>query len=75
MGYEYMGHTFWDQETWMYPALLMFRPTLGRSLLDYRVNRLQQAIQIAKNYGFKGEFPYQFKCLKIQQKNKQRTGS
>ena len=56
MGYEYMGHSFWDQETWMYPALLMFHPSLGRSLLNYRVYRLQQAVDIAHKYHFKGEF-------------------
>ena len=56
MGYEYMGHSFWDQETWMYPALLMFHPSLGRSLLNYRVYRLQQAVNIAHKYHFKGEF-------------------
>ena len=54
MGYEYMGHSFWDQETWMYPGLLMFHPGLGRSLLDYRVQRLQPAMEIAKRYNFRG---------------------
>ena len=60
MGYEYMGHSFWDQETWMYPGLLMFNPSLGRSLLDYRMYRLQQAVDIAHKYNFKGKLLLSF---------------
>jgi Trehalose and maltose hydrolases (possible phosphorylases) len=54
MGYEYLGHTFWDQETWMYPPILMFHPEIAKSLLDYRFERLEAAQEIAKRYKFKG---------------------
>eukprot|EP00756_Hemistasia_phaeocysticola_P051172 Hpha_TRINITY_DN26354_c0_g1::TRINITY_DN26354_c0_g1_i1::g.9347::m.9347 len=39
----YNGHTFWDQETWMWPPLLMLDPTCARSALDYRWQRHEQA--------------------------------
>jgi trehalose/maltose hydrolase-like predicted phosphorylase len=35
----YEGHTFWDQETWMWPPLLMLDPPSAKSALDYRWNR------------------------------------
>lgn len=37
------GHTFWDQETWMWPPLLMLDPPSARSALDYRWNRREGA--------------------------------
>jgi hypothetical protein len=39
----YNGHTFWDQETWMLPPILMLEPNLARSMLQYRADRLQPA--------------------------------
>ena len=39
----YSGHTFWDQETWMWPPLLMLDPGCARSALQYRYNRLSTA--------------------------------
>jgi hypothetical protein len=44
----YNGHTFWDQETWMYPPVLMLEPGLARSMLQYRADRLQPAREKAK---------------------------
>jgi len=32
--------SFWDQETWMYPGVLLLHPDVAASLLEYRVNRL-----------------------------------
>ena len=55
MGYEYLGHSFWDQETWMYPPILMFHPEIAKSLLDYRFERLEAAEEIAKQYRYKGQ--------------------
>ena len=36
----YNGHTFWDQESWMYPPLLMLQQALAASCLEYRTARL-----------------------------------
>ena len=54
-GEEYMGHTFWDQDIWMYPPLVLLHPDLARSSMRYRKNRLPAARRIAKEYGYKGE--------------------
>lgn len=54
-GEEYMGHTFWDQDIWMYPPLVLLHPDLARSSLRYRKNRLPAARRIAKEYGYKGK--------------------
>ena len=53
-GEEYMGHTFWDQDIWMYPSLVLLHPDLARSALKYRKERLPAARRIAKEYGYKG---------------------
>ena len=53
-GEEYMGHTFWDQDIWMYPPLVLLHPDLARSALKYRKDRLPAARRIAKEYGYKG---------------------
>jgi len=59
-GFGYNGHIFWDAETWIYPALLMLRPELAKSMLDYRYNRLEQARTNAYTYGYKGAlFPWE----------------
>ena len=39
----YGGHTFWDQETWMWPPLLMLDPECAKSALQYRFDRLDGA--------------------------------
>lgn len=44
----YNGHTFWDQETWMLPPLLLLEPELARSLLRYRFDRMEPARQRAR---------------------------
>ena len=50
----YLGHTFWDQETWMYPPLLVFHQDLARSCLEYRFERMHSAAKRAKDEGYKG---------------------
>ena len=39
LGRDYQGHSFWDTESWMFPALLLLQPKASRALLDYRLNR------------------------------------
>jgi protein-glucosylgalactosylhydroxylysine glucosidase len=46
----YNGHSFWDTETWMYPSLLLLYPSLGRSLMQYRYDRIPGAASKAKSY-------------------------
>ncbi len=59
-GLGYNGHVFWDTELWMYPPLLLMQPEIARSLLDYRINRLDAAKANAKMHGFEGAmFPWE----------------
>lgn len=53
-GLGYNGHVFWDTEIWMYPALLIMHPELGRSLVEYRFERLAAAKRNAYSKGYKG---------------------
>lgn len=56
----YDGHVFWDQETWMFPPLLLLYQDFARTCLAYRFARLQAAEDKAKKYGFKGAmFPWE----------------
>ena len=59
-GLGYNGHVFWDTELWMYPALLVMRPELGKSMMEYRFQRLEAAKRNAFSKGFKGAmFPWE----------------
>ncbi len=53
-GLGYNGHAFWDTEIWMYPPLLLLQPEIARSLLDYRIDRLEAAKKNAFSHGYKG---------------------
>lgn len=53
-GLGYNGHVFWDTELWMYPALLVLKPEIARSLVEYRYQRLDAARRNAFSKGFKG---------------------
>lgn len=53
-GLGYNGHVFWDTELWMYPPVLMLQPSIARSLLDYRFERLEAARRNAFSHGYKG---------------------
>ena len=39
-GLGYNGHVFWDMDLWMYPAILVLNPNLGKTLIEYRYQRL-----------------------------------
>lgn len=59
-GLGYNGHVFWDTELWMYPAILMLKPEIARSILDYRFDRLDAAKQNAFAHGYDGAmFPWE----------------
>ena len=56
----YNGHTFWDVETWMWPTWLAFHPDVARDVLQYRVNRQNQAMDNAALHNFSGMmFPWE----------------
>ena len=59
-GLGYNGHVFWDTELWMYPALLVMKPELAKSMIEYRFQRLDAARRNAFSKGFKGAmFPWE----------------
>ncbi len=59
-GLGYNGHIFWDADTWIFPALLMLKPQLAKSMIEYRFNHLQAARQNAFEHGFRGAmFPWE----------------
>lgn len=59
-GLGYNGHVFWDTEIWMYPALLVMHPELGKSIVEYRYQRLEAAKRNAFSKGFRGAmFPWE----------------
>ncbi len=59
-GLGYNGHVFWDTELWMYPALLVLKPELAKSMVEYRYQRLGAAKRNAFSKGYKGAmFPWE----------------
>src|SRR6201991_1438498 len=59
-GLGYNGHTFWDTEIWMYPALLLLQPKIAASLMESRYQRLPAALRNAASHGYKGAmFPWE----------------
>ncbi|XP_071492850.1 protein-glucosylgalactosylhydroxylysine glucosidase-like [Diadema antillarum] len=56
----YKGHIFWDQETWMYPTILMLHPQLALEILKTRTSQLDAAKENAQKNGYKGaQFPWE----------------
>ncbi|XP_020383839.2 protein-glucosylgalactosylhydroxylysine glucosidase isoform X1 [Rhincodon typus] len=59
-GEDYHGHILWDQETWMFPSILVFYPELARILLKNRVQTLPAAKIIAGQQGYRGaKYPWE----------------
>lgn len=59
-GLGYNGHVFWDTELWMYPSLLVLHPELGKSMMEYRFQKLDAARKNAFAKGYKGAmFPWE----------------
>ncbi|XP_071974078.1 protein-glucosylgalactosylhydroxylysine glucosidase [Engystomops pustulosus] len=57
---DYWGHVFWDQDTWIYPNILLFHPELARHILRYRIRTLEGALHNAEQQGYKGaKFPWE----------------
>jgi protein-glucosylgalactosylhydroxylysine glucosidase len=51
---NYFGHVFWDDDLWVFPALLLLHPERARSLLAFRSEFLPQAAARAKAHGLAG---------------------
>lgn len=59
-GLGYNGHIFWDADMWIMPPLLLLHPELARSMIDYRIDRLEAARRNAFCHGYKGAmFPWE----------------
>jgi len=57
---HYLGHIFWDTETFMFPPLLLTNPSAARAMLDYRSRALQAAKFNAQMHGYQGvQFPWE----------------
>lgn len=50
----YVGHVFWDSDTWIFPALLLLHPEHAKSLVDFRARTLPPAEERARRHGFEG---------------------
>ncbi|ESO07039.1 hypothetical protein HELRODRAFT_76967, partial [Helobdella robusta] len=56
----YRGHLFWDQETWMYPPLLMLHQSSAQLMLQARLRTMYTAGENAKIEGFVGmKYPWE----------------
>eukprot|EP01138_Halocafeteria_seosinensis_P004773 gb/GECG01004880.1/.p1 GENE.gb/GECG01004880.1/~~gb/GECG01004880.1/.p1 ORF type:complete len:494 (+),score=46.54 gb/GECG01004880.1/:1-1482(+) len=52
----YHGHTFWGQETWVMPSIVLLRPKMAKQMMVYRLQRTGQAARRAEAFGFEGFF-------------------
>ena len=58
--YNYLGHVFWDCETYIFPPVLLTAPHSARALMEYRAQRLQAARWNAALKGYRGvQFPWE----------------
>lgn len=56
----YLGHAFWDSDTWIFPALLMLHPERAKSLIRFRDRTLGAAQDRARRRGYAGAmFPWE----------------
>ncbi|XP_030805357.1 protein-glucosylgalactosylhydroxylysine glucosidase [Camarhynchus parvulus] len=59
-GEDYWGHVFWDQDTWMFPNILLLHPGAARAILQYRIRTLEGARRNARDQGYEGaKFPWE----------------
>ncbi|NWI10896.1 PGGHG glucosidase, partial [Crypturellus soui] len=59
-GEDYWGHVFWDQDTWIFPNILLFYPEAARAILEYRIRTLGGAFRNAQEQGYEGaKFPWE----------------
>ncbi|CAF4568307.1 unnamed protein product [Rotaria sp. Silwood2] len=51
---DYVGHSFWDTEIWMFPPVLLFYPTLAKEILSYRIAMRESAADNTRLFGYEG---------------------
>ncbi|KAK6180853.1 hypothetical protein SNE40_008830 [Patella caerulea] len=51
---DYLGRKFWDQETWMFPSILLLHVDISKLIIDSRVRKLTLAQANAGFRGYKG---------------------
>ena len=51
---NYAGHAFWDSDSWVFPALLLFHPERAKPIVMFRQRTMQPARDRARQYGVKG---------------------
>ena len=51
---NYWGHSFWDSDSWDFPALVLLHPERAKSLVMFRSRTLPAAEARAKEYGYRG---------------------
>jgi protein-glucosylgalactosylhydroxylysine glucosidase len=57
---NYLGHVFWDQETWMYPPVLLMHAELSWMLLETRYRTIAAALNNANMTGYRGlRYPWE----------------
>ena len=57
---DYQGHVFWDQETWMYPPVLLLHSDIAQLLLRTRQRTASAARSWAAHNGNQGiQFPWE----------------
>ncbi len=56
MGFSpyYLGHVFWDSDSWDFPALVLLHPERAKSLVNFRFRTLPEAETRAKEHGYQG---------------------
>lgn len=50
----YIGHIFWDNDSWIFPALVLLHPQRAKSLVMFRDRTLSAAQQRARERGLEG---------------------
>ncbi|HJP98709.1 MAG TPA: glycosyl hydrolase family 65 protein [Rhodanobacteraceae bacterium] len=56
----YVGHVFWDSDSWIFPALLLLHPQRAKSIVLFRDRTLPAAQQRARAAGFAGaKYPWE----------------
>ncbi|CAL1536284.1 unnamed protein product [Lymnaea stagnalis] len=57
---DYLGHVFWDQDTWMFPPIALLHPDIGRTIVSTRSRTLPTAKLAAQRTGYDGaRYPWE----------------
>ena len=51
---NYAGHTFWDSDSWVFPALLLLHPERAKPIVMFRHRTMQPARERARQYDVRG---------------------